>query len=183
VIGVVGRLQPDKHQDSVITAIRTLRDRGHDVHGLVVGGNAWNLAPGYEPRLHRLVTELELDAVVTFTGQVPDAKPLIASMDVLVNASVTEGCPLVLLEAMALSVPVVAPADSGGPAEVIESGQSGLLAETSDPPDLADALERLLVEVELRQRLGEGGHLRFVEHFTAARMAHAFERSFEALLR
>jgi glycosyltransferase involved in cell wall biosynthesis len=182
VIGIVGRLQPDKRQDRVIEAIRRLRDRGHDVHGLVVGGNAWNLAPDYEPRLHRLVTELELDNVVTFTGQVTDAKPLIASMDILVNASVTEGCPLVLLEAMALCVPVVAPADSGGPAEVIESGQSGLLSATSDPTDLAEALERLLIDVELRQRLGEGGRVRFVEHFTADRMARDFERSFEAFL-
>jgi glycosyltransferase involved in cell wall biosynthesis len=182
VIGIVGRLQPDKRQDSVITAIRTLRDRGHDVHGLVVGGNAWNLAPRYEPRLRRLVTELELDKVVTFTGQVPDAKPLIALMDVLVNASITEGCPLVLLEAMALGVPVVAPADSGGPAEVIESSRSGSLSVTGDPADLADALEGLLVDGELRRRLGEGGRLRFGEHFTAARMAYAFERSFEELL-
>jgi glycosyltransferase involved in cell wall biosynthesis len=181
LIGVVGRLQADKRQDRVIEAIRILRDRGHDVHGLVVGGNAWNLAPEYEPALRRLVTELGLEEVVTFTGQVPDAIPLIASLDALVNASVTEGCPLVLLEAMALGVPVVATADSGGPAEVIEQARSGMLSPSSDPGELATVLEQLLNDVELQRRLSEGAHQRFLERFTAERMARSFEESFETL--
>jgi glycosyltransferase involved in cell wall biosynthesis len=181
LIGVVGRLQADKRQDRVIEAIRILRDRGHDVHGLVVGGNAWNLAPEYEPALRRLVTELGLEEVVTFTGQVPDAIPLIASLDALVNASVTEGCPLVLLEAMALGVPVVATADSGGPAEVIEQARSGILSPSSDPAELANVLEQLLNNVELQRRLSEGAHQRYLERFTAERMARSFEESFEML--
>jgi glycosyltransferase involved in cell wall biosynthesis len=182
VVGIVGRLQPDKRQDRVIQAIRLLHDRGHDVHGLVVGGNAWNLAPEYEPRLHRLVAELELNEIVTFTGQVADAMPLIASMDVLVNASVTEGCPLVLLEAMALGVPVVATADSGGPAEVVEPERSGMLSPSSDPAELARVLERLLTNVDLRRRLGEGGSQRFLQRFTAERMVRSFEESLRTLL-
>ena len=183
VIGIVGRLQPDKRQHRVIEAIRVLRDRGHDVNGVVVGGNAWNLAPDYEPLLHRLASELELDDHVTFTGQVADAMPLIATMDVLVNASVTEGCPLVLLEAMALGVPVVAPADSGGPAEVVEHERSGILAASSDPDDLADAVERLVTSVELRSSLADAGRRRYHERFTAQRMARAFEDSLELIAR
>jgi glycosyltransferase involved in cell wall biosynthesis len=182
VIGIVGRLQPDKRQHRVIEAIRILRARGHDVHGLIVGGNAWNLAPDYEPRLHALVRELGLDADVTFTGQVADAMPLIASLDALVNASVTEGCPLVLLEAMALGVPVVAPANSGGPAEVVEHGRSGILSRNAEPSELAKALEQLVTSVELRRRLGEGGRQRFLAQFTADGMARSFQQSFEALL-
>jgi glycosyltransferase involved in cell wall biosynthesis len=181
-IGIVGRLQPDKRQDRVIQAIRALRDRGHNVHGVVVGGNAWNLAPEYEPRLHRLAAELGLGTAVTFTGQVTDAIPLIGAMDVLVNASVTEGCPLVLLEAMALGVPVIATADSGGPAEVIEPGRSGLLSASTEPAELADALEQLVNSAELRRRLGEGGRQRFLQRFTAERMMRSFQRSFDALL-
>jgi glycosyltransferase involved in cell wall biosynthesis len=181
VIGIVGRLQPDKRQDRVIEAIGTLRDRGHDVHGLVVGGNAWNLAPEYEPRLHRLAAELGLESAVTFTGQVADAIPLIESMDVLVNASTSEGCPLVLLEAMALGIPVMASATSGGPAEVIHVDDSGILAPSNDASALADALEQLVTNPDLRRRLGEGGRRRFLEHFTADRMARVFEKSLGAL--
>jgi glycosyltransferase involved in cell wall biosynthesis len=183
VIGIVGRLQPDKRQDRVIQALNILRARGRAVHGLIVGGDAWNLAPEYEPHLHSLVRELGLDAAVSFTGQVADAMPLIASLDVLVNASVTEGCPLVLLEAMALGTPIVAIADSGGPAEVIEPNASGLLSPSSDPFELADKLDRLITSSALRRRLAEGGRERFLEAFTADRMARAFERSFEELLR
>jgi glycosyltransferase involved in cell wall biosynthesis len=182
VIGIVGRLQPDKRQDRVIQALKILRLRGRAVHGLIVGGNAWNLAPAYESHLHALVRELGLAAEVTFTGQVADAMPLIASLDALVNASVTEGCPLVLLEAMALGTPVLATADSGGPAEVIEPNRSGLLSPSSDPVKLADELDRLITSSALRRRLAEGGRERFLEAFTADRMARAFERSFEELL-
>jgi glycosyltransferase involved in cell wall biosynthesis len=182
VIGIVGRLQPDKRQDRVIEAIDILRGRNHEVHGLIVGGNAWNLAPEYEPRLRALVTELGLDREVTFTGQVADAMPLIASLDVLVNASITEGCPLVLLEAMALGTPIIATADSGGPAEIIEPNRSGLLSPSSDPSELADQLERLITSADLRRHLAEGGRERFLEAFTADQMARELERSFEALL-
>jgi glycosyltransferase involved in cell wall biosynthesis len=181
VIGIVGRLQPDKGQDKVIEAVGRLRARGHNVHGLVVGGNAWNLAPEYETSLRRLVIDLGLNSAVTFTGQVPDAEPFIRSMDVLVNASVSEGCPLVLLEAMALGIPVVANAGSGGPVEVIESEEYGILAASNDPAALVDALERLVTSADLRRRLGEGGRRRFLDYFTADRMARAFEKSLEEL--
>jgi glycosyltransferase involved in cell wall biosynthesis len=181
VIGIVGRLQPDKGQDKVIEAVGRLRARGHDVHGLVVGGNAWNLAPEYEPWLRRFVVDLGLNTAVTFTGQVADARPFIRSMDVLVNASASEGCPLVLLEAMALGIPVVANAASGGPVEVIESAEHGILAPSNDPAAVADALERLVTSADLRRRLGEGGRRRFLDCFTADRMARVFEKSFEAL--
>jgi glycosyltransferase involved in cell wall biosynthesis len=182
LIGIVGRLQPDKGQDRVVEAIHILRARGCDVHGLVVGGNAWNLAPEYEPRLHALVNQLGLDTDVTFTGQVADARVLIASLDALVNASVTEGCPLVLLEAMAVGTPIVASADSGGPAEVIEHNRSGLLSPSRDPSDLADELERLVTSAELCRQLAEGGRRRFLDAFTAHEMAHTFQRSLEELL-
>jgi glycosyltransferase involved in cell wall biosynthesis len=182
LVGIVGRLQPDKCQHRVIEAIWTLRERGHNVKGLVVGGDAWELAPEYEPSLRRLVGDLGLSDVITFTGHVPDALPLIATIDVLVNASVSEGCPLVLLEAMALGVPVVATADSGGPPEVIEHGRSGLLSPSSDPAQLANTLEQLVTNPQLRRSLSLGGRERYLAAFTAASMAQSFEDGLRALI-
>ena len=77
------------------------------------------------------------------TGQVPDAGPYIEQMDILVNASDPEPFGIVLLEGMARGVPVVA-VDSGGPAEFIEDGRTGVLARSGEPDALADALEPLL---------------------------------------
>jgi glycosyltransferase involved in cell wall biosynthesis len=108
VIGIVGRLQPWKGQHRFLRAVAALRARGHNIHGLVVGGNAYGLSPGYQEWLHKFAHDLRIENDVTFTGHVSDAGPYLQLMDVSVNASIGEPFGIVLLEAMALSVPVVA---------------------------------------------------------------------------
>jgi len=117
---------------------------------------------------------------VTFTGQVPDATPYIELMDVMVNASDPEPFGIVLLEAMAQDVAVVA-VDSGGPSEIIEDGRSGLLIESADDVLLADALERLVVDADFLRSLAAGGHRRFEDAFSARRMAEELQLRIEAL--
>jgi glycosyltransferase involved in cell wall biosynthesis len=180
VLGIVGRLQPWKGQHRFIEALGKLRSSGHDVHGLIIGGNAYDLSPGYERELTRLVTELGLEQNVTFTGHVPDARPYVSLMDVLVNASDPEPFGIVLVEAMALGVPVVA-VDSGGPAEIVEHEQSGLLVNSGDPRTLADAVERVVLDEELRRRLSRGGRERYTERFTAGKMAASLQEKLEEL--
>jgi glycosyltransferase involved in cell wall biosynthesis len=182
VVGIVGRLQPWKGQDRFIRAIDELRRRGHDVHGLVVGGNAWDLSPGYEPYLHELVEELDLTSAIDFTGQVANVAAYLRTMDVFVSASEPEPFGIALLEAMALGVPVVA-VNAGGPAEIIESGASGILTASGAPNVLANALDPLLSDEKSRNRLGEGGRRRFLKQFTAEQMAISLEESFEDLLK
>ncbi len=171
VIGIVGRLQPWKGQDRFLMAVASLSRRGFPVHGLIVGGNAHDLSPGYEAQLHELARSLDLDGTVTFTGQVPEAGPYIQLMDIAVYASVSEPFGLVVLEAMALSVPVVAYA-LGGPAEIIESDQSGLLVPASDDRAFVAALESLVIDHGRRQELGRSGLERFQSRFSAERMSH-----------
>jgi glycosyltransferase involved in cell wall biosynthesis len=182
VLGIVGRLQPWKGQDRFVHALAELRRRGHQVHGLVVGGNAYDLSPGYEAYVHRLARALGLERHVVFTGQVEDAVAYIAAMDVLVNASEPEPFGLVLVEAMALGVPVVA-VDAGGPAEILEADRSGLLVANNAPGLLADALERLSSDVELRRRLGERAQERYLACFTATRMTESLQSNLERLAR
>jgi glycosyltransferase involved in cell wall biosynthesis len=182
VVGIVGRLQPWKGQDRLIRAAAELRDRGREVHVLVVGGSAHGFSPEYEPELHQLVTDLALDGSVVFTGQVADASPYIAAMDVLVNASDSEPLGIVLLEGMAQGVAVVAVA-SGGPAEVIETEASGLLVSDGTPTQLAGAVERLVVDEVLRRRIAEAGRRRFERLFSARRMTDELHSRFEALAR
>ena len=132
VVGLVARLQPWKGQDRLVRAAALLRERGHDVHVLLVGGDSWELAPDYARALPRLIADLEMDEHVTMTGEVPDAGPYIDRMDVLVNASDPEPFGIVLLEAMARGVAVVA-VDRGGPREIVESGVTGVLARSGEP--------------------------------------------------
>src|SRR6202035_743265 len=98
---------------------------------LIVGGDAYGLSPDYAESLPRLISRLGLDGAVTMTGQVSDAGPYIEQMDILVNASDPEPFGIVLLEGMARGVPVVA-VDSGGHAELIQHGHTGMLARSGE---------------------------------------------------
>lgn len=179
VVGIVGRLQLWKGQDRFLRALAELRRRGYDVRGLIVGGDAYGLSPGYDADLHKLARDLGLDGTVTFTGQVEEAGPYVQIMDISVNASLGEPFGLVLLEAMALGVPVVA-FNAGGPAEILDAS-SGLLVPLGDEPGLAGALERLIVDPLFRRRLGAGGEERFRTRFTAARMTEDLSLALESL--
>jgi glycosyltransferase involved in cell wall biosynthesis len=181
VVGVVGRLQPWKGQDRMLRAQALLRERGHDVRLMIVGGDAYGLSTEYAESLPALARDLGLDGAVTLTGQVPDAGPYIERMDMLVNASDPEPFGIVLLEAMARGVPVVA-VDSGGPAEFIEDGRTGMLARSGEPSALADALEPLLASPELRHELGRAGRERFLSEFTDVALRERFFHRLEVLV-
>jgi len=182
VVGLVGRLQPWKGQDRLLRAQALLRERGHDLHLVIVGGDAYGLSPRYAESLPRLIGELGLDDAVTMTGQVPDAGPYIEQLDILVNASDPEPFGIVLLEGMARGVAVVA-VDSGGPSEFIEHAQTGMLARSGEPAALADALEPLLSSPALRDAVGEASRERFLRDFTDAAMRERFFHSLEALVK
>jgi glycosyltransferase involved in cell wall biosynthesis len=114
------------------------------------------------------------------TGQVPDAGPFIGRMDVLVNASDPEPFGIVLLEGMARGVPVLA-VDAGGPADIISDGDTGALARSGSPEDIADALAPLLASSELRTRLGRAGHESYLSEYTDAAMQQRLYGALEAL--
>jgi glycosyltransferase involved in cell wall biosynthesis len=180
VVGIVGRLQPWKGQHRVLRAVARLRRRGFRVHALVVGGDAHGRSPEYEPYLRSLADELDLVGAVAFTGHVPDPVPYLSAMDVMVNASDDEPFGLVLVEAMALGIAVVA-VDSGGPSEIVERGESGVLVETSDENALVEALEMLLDDPRRRRRLAERATERFHSRFTATRMTEQLTRELDRL--
>jgi glycosyltransferase involved in cell wall biosynthesis len=85
----------------------------------------------------------------------------------------------VLLEGMARGVAVVA-VDSGGPAEFIEDGATGVLARTGEPEALADALEVLLDSPDLRRTIGERGRDSFNRSFTDLHLRERFFANLEA---
>jgi glycosyltransferase involved in cell wall biosynthesis len=181
VVGLVGRLQPWKGQDRLLRAQAILRDRGQPIHTVIVGGDSYGLSPEYAASLQPLVNQLGLSDAVTMTGEVPDAGPYIEQMDILVNASDPEPFGIVILEGMARGAAVVA-VNSGGPAEIIEDGRTGMLASSGEPDALADALQPMLLSKSLRERVGEAGRERFMRDFTDAAMGKRFFHQLETLL-
>jgi colanic acid/amylovoran biosynthesis glycosyltransferase len=166
----VGRLVAVKGHAILLDAIRELRDR----HGISVVLNV----VGDGPR--RVVLEAQARALgitdaVTFHGGVgqDDITAHYASADIFCLPSFAEGVPVVLMEAMAMGIPVVASGVMGTP-ELVEDGRSGLLVRPGRPRALADGLARVAKSADLRLELGRAGRAR-------VQSAFALERSVQAL--
>jgi glycosyltransferase involved in cell wall biosynthesis len=118
--------------------------------------------------LEQQVRDRRLEHSVEFVGQQHDVRPYFAAADVLVLPSLSEGSPNVLLEAMSARLPVVV-TDVGGVREIVSDGETALLVPPNRPAELAEALERLLENAELRDRLSASARRRLVEHFSPAK--------------
>jgi glycosyltransferase involved in cell wall biosynthesis len=89
--------------------------------------------------------------------------------------------PMVLLEAMALSKPVVATAVGGIP-EVVEDGHTGNIIAERNPELVANTLTRLLSDTPLRERMGQAAHQSYNEKFSAEKMASNYEKLYRKFL-
>jgi glycosyltransferase involved in cell wall biosynthesis len=174
VIGTVGRIEERKRPDLLVTALAGLRDRGYDVQGLIVGGDAWDGDLRYVHSLHQLVRELELEDRITFTGHVKDPSTCLQLMDVYVHTCPVEASGNALIEAMGLGIASIA-VGRAGPAEIIAEGKSGLLASSPDPALVEEAIGQLLDDEGMRRRFGESGRQRQRELFSASHMATELE--------
>ena len=160
------RLEQEKDVASLIAAMKTVREAVPTARCLIAGDGSEKAA------LQAQIETLGLRECVTLLGFRTDATALMAAADVFVLPSLAEPFGLVLLEAMALSRPVVA-TRAGGPAEIVVDGETGFLVAPSSPDALAGAMQTLLTNPPLSARMGEGGYARFQNLFTAARMAEA----------
>ena len=138
LIGVIGNLNWLKgHPDFLQAAVR-IKQRVPAAKFIIVGERLSTDA-GYAAGLERLTAELGLQDDVIFTGFRTDIALALAALDVFVLASVKESCPNVVLEAMAMKVPVVA-TDVGAVAELTIDGQTGMVVPPQDAEALADAV-------------------------------------------
>jgi glycosyltransferase involved in cell wall biosynthesis len=129
----------------------------------------------------RLVSELGLEGRVTFPGRVDGAvkRALFEAADLLVFPGYQpEGLPLVILEAMAASLPVIS-TDTGATADVVIDGETGLMVEKRDPAALASAVRRLADDEPLRTRMGRAGRERYLAEFTEERCARSLVALFD----
>ncbi|WP_341924185.1 glycosyltransferase [Nocardioides psychrotolerans] len=154
-IACVGRIAEWKGQRVAVEALRAvLAARGAGAAELhLYGGVAFEKDRAYERELLDLVGRHGLQDLVHLHGHVADVHTTMRSHDVVVHTSTKpEPFGQVVVEAMAAGVPVVA-ADTGGPAEIVEDGVTGLLYRTGDAAALGSALERLVDEPSLGSTL------------------------------
>ena len=176
VIGMVGWIWPWKGQDVFLRAAAEVVDRWPSATIVIVGSTGDET---FRRELDVLVELLGLAGRVVFAGDRRDVYDWFDAMDVVVHASWGEAFGLVLVEAMALGKPVVATA-TGGPAEIIEDGVSGLLVAPGDHQGMAAAIARAL-DPAVAAGLGRAASAR-AERFSAERMATTVATLFDDVL-
>ncbi|MCA9001711.1 MAG: glycosyltransferase family 4 protein [Planctomycetes bacterium] len=165
VIGAVGRLAHEKGFDHLIRAVCTLRNEGHDV-ALEIAGEGPEQA----------ALEAQIDASghgnsITLLGHQSDKHALYSRFDIYALSSLREGLPNVILEALAMALPVVA-TRCGGVEEAVTDGREALLCASGSAEELVAPLRRLLTDPELCQGLSRRGRERIERDFDfAGRMA------------
>ena len=149
----VGRLSYEKAHADLVRSFPKIRELvgGLELHLLIVGEGP------ERPRIEKLRRSLNLSNVVTLVGQQHSIDPYYAIADLFLLPSFSEGCPNVLLEAMAAGVPVVATAVGGVP-EIAANGRNAILVKKHDEAGLASAAAELLKNRELCDRLVSCAH-------------------------
>jgi glycosyltransferase involved in cell wall biosynthesis len=151
IVGVVARLEPEKGHPTLLEAWPLVLRMVPDAYLLVVGEGSRRDA------LEAQARELRIAHRIVFTGRRDDVPAVTAALDVAVLPSYREAQGLSVLEAMALSRPVVA-SNVGGIPEMIEDGVTGLLVPPHDSEALAAAIIRLLTDHPFADMLGRAGH-------------------------
>lgn len=163
IIGNVANLYPVKGHIYLLKAAKTVMKEFPNVKFIIVGKG------GLGEELKNKADLFGIRSRVKFLGFREDVKELLTIMDIFTLASLSEGLPLSLIEAMASKVPIIATRVGGIP-EVIEDGISGFLVPPADPDRLATAILHLLKNKNLMVSFAEKSYQRFIKQFTEETM-------------
>ena len=169
----VANFRPEKNQGQTLATVAALREQAGEVRAVFVGSGP------EEEAVRRQAAELGAGWAI-FLGQRVDVPAVLALADVLVLPSRAEAMPMVVLEAMALGVPVVA-YDVGDVRRVLEESGGGLCAARLDGEAFTAACRGVLDDPALREQLAQRGRAASAR-FDAERMVRRYEEVFAAAL-
>jgi len=168
IIATPANLLEVKGHKYLIEAIETLRQKGYNIKCYFFGDGP------LREELGKIVNNMNLRDIITFEGAIPHDRLLElyakSEVDCVVLPSIItdkgehEGIPLSLMEAMAYKIPVIS-TNTGGIPELLEGG-AGIIVEQKNPYKLAEAIEALIKDKDLRRKLGETGYNKVMEEFS-----------------
>ncbi len=144
----VANLRRAKGYPDLLAAAKTVIDEGHDVVFLAVGQGP------LEAEIKAQHAELGLDDRFRLLGYRGDAIQILAASDIFALASLFEGYPIAVMEAMAAGLPIVA-TDAGGVPDAVHDGVDGFVVPRGDPQALAAALSKVISDPELRASMSQ----------------------------
>jgi glycosyltransferase involved in cell wall biosynthesis len=178
-IGMVALFRPRKGVEVLLQALAAARQRSTSVRLRLIGPFE---SPAYEAAVRLLASKLGVNDAIEWTGFVGDVAAELRKIDVLALPSLFgEGLPMVVLEAMAAGVPVIA-SDVEGVPEAIRPGEDGLLVKPGDPAALAEAIGQVIDRSVDYPALSRGVQRRHAELFSAEAMARRVADVYDAVL-
>jgi len=150
LIGMVSRLEPIKGVKYFIAAAKIIADKFEHVKFVIVGEGS------LKKDLEENITKAGLGPRFIFTGWRDDVLDIIAALDIMVLASLNEAVGIVLIEAQAQGVPVIATRVGGIP-EVVEDGKTGILVASQNTEELIKAMQILIEDRQKRQAMSRAG--------------------------
>ena len=175
LIAAVGRLVWQKGFEYLIKAIPDVVENFSNVMFLIVGDGP------LKDRLKALGSRLKVNNHLIFTGFRKDIKDVLSATDALVIPSLLEGFPMITLEAMAMSKPIIATRIAGIIEQIID-GESGILIPPKNPVALSQAIRHVLSDHEQMEKLKLNARRRVKKHFSAEKMLLETEKIYQSLL-
>lgn len=175
IIAIVSRLEIEKRIDDAIKIFSKVSANRSNLILLIFGNGP------LKTQLMDLCNNFKVDSRVIFFDYVPEVIQYFNYFDILLFTSQREGMPLTMWEAMANSVPVVAP-DVGGFKEILEENNCGLVYEPGNLTDAEDKLTKLLDEEPYRKRLGENGRIAIESKYTEEKFIQQIEKVYSELI-
>ena len=178
-LGMVALVRPRKGIEVLLHAIARLNGGANPFTLEVIGGFE---TPEYEASIRALIGRLQLDRVVNLRGFTKDVPAVMRTFDAMILPSLFgEGMPMVVLEALACGVPVIATSVEGTP-EVIRHGYEGLLARPQDPESLSQAIQVLISDRAAWCQMSRSAVQRHRNGFSDSNMAERTAKVYRRLL-
>lgn len=179
----VGLLAPYKGQDILLEACKELKEQGHAVELNIVGGIFGNDS-SFRDELIAKINNYGMNEDVRLHGFQQKVEHFVENADIFVHPSTRpEGLGLVVLEAMAKGVPVIA-SDHGGVKEIITDGKNGLLVPPGDSHSMAEAIKEISFNPAKASHLARNGSLAVIQQFSLEqshmKLRHIYERVLKA---
>lgn len=176
VVGTTARLVPVKDIPCLLQGFSLTLEKTPNLRLLIVGD-------GPERReLEKLTGDLDIREYVVFAGFRQDIPECLAAMDIYINTSRSEGQPISLMEAMASQKPVIV-TEVGGMKEMITAGKTGLFIPPERPDAVREAIQRLVQNPSLMQKLGANGKALIEAHYSRKTLAESHVKLYEDLIK
>jgi glycosyltransferase involved in cell wall biosynthesis len=175
LLGLVGRIDPTKGQKETIAALPAILARNPDLKLVIIGEITVGHKSDFLQELKSLVKQLGVEQSVIWAGFKSDVPAVLRALDIFIMPSYKESFGKVLIEAMAMKIPVIS-TNKGGPPEILSQGECGLLVPPCESAPIAEAVLQYLENDQLRRDMIDKGRRKVEDYYSLTSVLERLEK-------